>query len=169
MGKVIPMPAGLHASIRQIAEETGFDRDTVAKKISERSCVPSGKRGGHPVYRLRDVLPALYVLTADGLEDPQKMDPFRRVAHYKAELDRLKLEQETRELIPRIEVEQEQARILKIIAQLMDTLPDIVERDCGATADQVKRIERATDEAREHVFQELAEDEHAPAAIREGA
>lgn len=163
------MPSGIHASIRQIAEETGFDRDTVTKKISEQNIVPSGKRGGHPVYRLRDVLPALYVLTPEGREDPQKMDPFRRVAHYKAELDRLKLEQETRELIPRIEVEQEQARILKIIAQLMDTLPDIVERDCGATADQVKRIERATDEAREHVFQELAEDEHAPAAIREGA
>jgi hypothetical protein len=168
MGKVTDIGSGVTLSISSIATEFGVTRETATKRIAEANVTLAVKVRGYPVYRLRDVWRAVSGMVTDNAEDPQKLDPFRRVAHYKAELDRLRLETETRELIPRIEVEQEQARILKIIAQLMDTLPDIVERDCGATADQVKRIERATDEAREHVFQELAEDEHAP-AIREGA
>lgn len=168
MSEVLELPAGLHASIRQIAEETGFDRDTVAKKISESSVAPSGKRGGHPVYRLRDVLPALYVHGADGQTDPQKLDPFRRKAHYQAEAERLDLDRKSGELIPRIEVEQEQARVFLAIALTLDTIPDLVERDCGATADQLQRIERAIDEAREKLYAELAAETKAD-AVRDSA
>lgn len=159
MGSVIPLPAGIHASIRQLAEETGFDRDTVQKKISENNVVPSGKRGGHAVYRIRDVLPALYTNGPDGREDPEKLDPFRRKAHYQAELDKLKLQLETREVIPRIEVEQEQARNFRIVALLLDTLPDVVERDCGASAELIARIEQAIDKCRESLYAELVGDD----------
>jgi hypothetical protein len=169
MGSVTELPAsGIHCSLRQIAEETGLDRDTVQRRIAAANAVPSGKRGGHPVYRLRDVLKAVMLKDDDGQIDPDKLEPYQRQAHYKAELDRLKLDQETRELIPRIEVEQEQARILRVVAQTLDTLPDLVERDCGATAIQVQRIERAVDECREALFTDLSDGE-GDAEVRERA
>ena len=159
MGTVVDLKTGIHCSLREIAEETGLDRDTVQKRITAANVVPSGKRGRFPVWRLRDVLKAVLLSNDDGELDPDKLEPYKRQAHYKAELDRLKLEQETRELIPRIEVEQEQARILRNVAQTLDTLPDLVERDCGATPDQIKRIERAVDECRESLYVELAEED----------
>jgi hypothetical protein len=160
MANVTELPAGIHCSLRQIAEETGLDRDTVQKRISAANVVPSGKRGGHPVYRLREVLKPLMMGTDDGRMDPDKLEPYQRQAHYKAELDRLKLEQETRELIPRIEAEQEQARNFRITALMLDTLPDIVERDCGVTPEVLARIERTVDECRETLYKQLAaEDE----------
>jgi hypothetical protein len=167
MGSVSQIPAaGIHCSLRQLAEETGLDRDTVQRRISAANAVPSGKRGGHPVYRLRDVLRALLLKDEEGRIDPEKLEPYQRQAHYKAELDKLKLDQETRELIPRIEVEQEQARILRVVAQTLDTLPDIVERDCGATPAQVQRIERAVDECREALFTDLSDEDD---EVRESA
>lgn len=160
MGSVRGISEGLHLSIGSLAAEFGMKRETVAKRIADARLTPSGKRGGYPVYRLKDVLPALTgSIDGDGREDPERLDPYRRQAHYKAALDRLKLEQETRELIPRIECEQEQARILRIVALALDTLPDVVERDCGGTAAQVQRIERAVDECREALYGELSEDD----------
>jgi hypothetical protein len=168
MGSVTELPAaGIHCSLRQIAEETQLDRDTVQRRIAAANVIPSGKRGGHPVYRLRDVLKAVMLKDEEGRTDPDKLEPYQRQAHYKAELDRLKLDQETRELIPRIEVEQEQARILRVMAQTLDTLPDLVERDCGATPAQVQRIERAVDECREALFTDLSDEDDAD--VRESA
>src|SRR5256885_218520 len=106
MSKVIQLPTGTNLSIRQLAEECGFDRDTVAKRIRNAGLVPAGKRGGHAVYRLRDALPALFVLDEDGKKDPEKFDPFQRKAHYQAEREALELATSRRELIPRIEVEE---------------------------------------------------------------
>jgi hypothetical protein len=167
MGTVTDLQTGVHLSIRELAEETELDRDTVQKRITAANATPSGKRGRFPIWRLRDVLKAVMLSNDDGEMDPDKLEPYKRQAHYKAELDRLKLEQETRELIPRIEVEQEQARILRIVAQTLDTLPDIVERDCGATAAQVQRLERALDECREALFQDLTEE--TDESVRESA
>ncbi len=166
MGTVTHLPAGLHMSLRQIAEETGLDRDTVQKRIAAANIVPSGKRGGHPVYRLKDCIKAVMLTDEEGRTDPDKLEPYQRQAHYKAELDRLKLEQETRELIPRIEVEQEQARIMRSMSLTLDTLPDVIERDCGVGAETLARIERSIDECRENLYKELSEsdDEQASTA-----
>lgn len=150
--------------MRQLAEECGIDRDTVQRRIAAANVVPSGKRGGHPVYRLRDVLKAVMLKDDDGKLDPDKLEPYQRQAHYKAELDRLKLEQETRELIPRIEVEQEQARTMRIVALMFDTLPDVIERDCGVPGDVLNRIERSIDDCRERLHQQLADEEEGEAA-----
>jgi hypothetical protein len=171
MGNVTQLPTGTNLSIRQLAEETGFDRDTVSKKLTESGVRPSGKRGGHPVYRLRDALPALYVTGPDGRQDPEKMDPFRRKAHYQAEHELLSLARERGELVPRMEVEQEQARVLKILVQALDTLPDLLERDCALTAAALGRVEQIVDGAREQMYEALAEPDVTddPGAVRESA
>jgi hypothetical protein len=103
-------------------------------------------------------------VTEEGSLDPDKLEPFKRQAHYKAELQKLQLETETREVIPRIEVEQEQARILRIVALMLDTLPDVLERDCGLAATMVARVEKALDQVRESLHKALTDDEDEAAA-----
>ena len=159
MGIVKSIAEGLHLSVGALAVEFGMKRETVIKRLANANAVPSGKRGAHNVYRLRDVWPALTNAAPNGELDPQKLDPYKRQAHYKAELDRLQLEQQTRELIPRIECEQEQARIMGIVAQMFDTLPDVIERDCGVSAEVVQRLERAIDECRETLHAELTSED----------
>jgi len=155
MGSVVGLPTGTNLSIRQLAEECGFDRDTIAKRIRNAGLVPAGKRGGHAVYRLREVLPVLFKMGEDGKQDPEKLDPFQRKAHYQAEREALELSTSRRELIPRIEHEEEQARIVKIMAHACDTLPDILERDCGLTGEQLVRVEKVLDTARDGMYEAM--------------
>lgn len=146
-------------SLSQIAKGWKTSRETVAKRLSTKNVRPSNTRSRHPVYLLGDVIHAMSGVD-EGERDPDKLEPYQRQAHYKAELDRLKLEQETRELIPRIEVEQEQARMMRIVALMLDTLTDVLERDCGLSGDTLARVERTLDECRELLHKQLiAEDE----------
>lgn len=146
-------------SVRAFCDETGTDRDTTGKRLKEAGCKPTGKRGGHPLYRLKDMLRAVYVTNEDGQVDPDKLDPFKRRAFYQGELDKLKLGVERGELVPRIEVEQEQARTMKIVARFFDTLPDVLERDCGAAPILLAKIETRLDEVREEIYRELVADD----------
>jgi hypothetical protein len=153
------LPRGVHLSIRAFCEEAGTDRDTTSRRVTEARCRPTGQRGGHPVYRLQDLLRASFFTGADGDADPDKLDPFKRRAFYQGELDKLKLGVERGELVPRIEVEQEQARTMKIVARFFDTLPDVLERDCGASPILLAKVEQRLDEVREEIYRELvAED-----------
>lgn len=157
MSKVVSLPTGTNLSIRQLAEECGFDRDTIAKRIRNAGLVLAGKRGGHAVYRLREVLPVLFQKGEDGKDDPQKLDPFRRKAHYQAEREALELSTSRRELIPRIEVEEEQARVAKIIVQALETLPDILERDCGLAGTQLEKVETTIDKVRDEMYEAMVD------------
>lgn len=152
---------GVKVSIRQFAEETGIHRDTIVKRIDAAGLKPSGERAGHPVYRLKDLLRAAYQTAEDGAVDPDKLEPFKRQAHYKAEHLKLQVETEQGELIPRIEVEQESARVMRVQSMFLDTLPDVLERDCGLSAQTVAVLEKRIDRAREDLYKALTEDEAA--------
>jgi hypothetical protein len=157
MGQVIRMPTGTNLSLRQLAEECGFDRDTVSKRLRNGGVAPSGKRGGHPVYRLRDALPCLFLHGEDGKKDPEQFDPFQRKAHYQAEREALELATSRRELIPRIEVEEEQARVAKTVVHALETMPDLLERDTGLTGPQLEKVEAIIDQVRDEIYSALVE------------
>ena len=61
--------------------------------------------------------------------------------------------------MPRIEVEQEMARLAKIVAQFFDTLPDRLERDTGMTPLILAKVERYLDEVREELYKAAISDE----------
>lgn len=132
-------------------------RETAAKRLAEAKVKPSAKRGGYPVYRLKDAWPVITGAAsgAGDPNDPDKLRPFERQAHYKAEHLKLQVQTEKREVIPRIEVEQEQARIFKLVAMRDDTLPDILERDCGLPAHVVELIEKTIDRSRDELHKAL--------------
>lgn len=146
-------------SLRSFCEAFNRDRDTVARQVAAAGLAPAGEFGGHPTYSVYDLVQACYLAGDDGRINPDKLRPFERGAYYKAELDKLRLEQELGELVPRLEVEQELARVFKIFAQAFDTTPDRVERETGAEPGVIASVERALDGAREDVHRLLLADE----------
>jgi hypothetical protein len=169
--KVTALPHGVHVTTSQLAEETGFARETVNKRLKEAGVKPAGKRGSYPLYRLRDALSAVYQLDEQEA-DPERLDPFKRHAFYKAERERRQLEVDSGQLIPAGEVETERARVMKILTQGLETLPDVLERDLGLTPAVVAKIEEHCDKHREGLYTALVgDDEKADAGrkVRSGA
>lgn len=145
---------GVLLSINQAATEFGHDRRTVTKRIAELAIAPVDKRNGAPVYRLRDLL-EMERRSPDGAHDPDKMSPFERQAHFKAETERLKVDLERRELLRREDVETEWARVLRAVALELDTMVDEIERDVGASPLILEKIEAKVDVIRERMYESV--------------
>lgn len=143
-------------SISQLSRDTGFHRQTIRNAIAAAGVKAAREVGGNPRYLLKDVLPVLYQGQGDAF-DPDKLKPFERKAFYQAEREKLSLQVDRGELVSSLEVEQEQGRILKIMAQALDTLPDVLERDVGLSPQQAIRVEGHCDELRNALYKELTD------------
>ena len=145
---------GTHMSVAAMALEVSSTHETITKRIADAKLQPSGQRRGFPVYRLKDLLRAINQ-TTDGKLDPEKLPPFERQAHFKAEIAKLNFERELARLIPAGKVEHGYAHIFKTVARVFDTLPDTLERDCGLTPATLAVVERHLYAARLELHLEL--------------
>lgn len=159
MGSVTPIH-GVYLSINQIATEFGFARATVAKRIDALGIRPTEKRGGHPVYRLRDVVRIAEGQSPQGDEvDPMRMRPTDRRAWFQSENERLKFEQEEGRLIPAGEVEAEMAEVAKIVTRALETLPDRLERDLRLSPAVVESVAQQCRAVREELHAAMSGEE----------
>lgn len=144
-------------SINALAEEFGIDRRTVKKRLD--GIPAAGEVNGHPAWRLRDV--AIAVMGPQGASaigvDPDELPPSERLNHYRAEREKAKWLEEQRFQIPMAEVEQVVATAFKSLASALDTLPDVLERDCALRPEEVERAIAVIDGAREGLYQQLLE------------
>ena len=116
---------------------------------------PSREMNGRRGWLLRDAAPAIYryAWKLDRTEQPvDSMPPKDRLDHYRAERERIKLEQETRTLLPAADVERAVSEMLKILAQALSSLPDSLERECGLNSDAVNSLHTKIDAARETLY-----------------
>ena len=147
---------GASLSLSALSREFSTTRETLRKRLASQGINPTGTRSGYPVYRLRDALQAWIGCPESGF-DPDALDPFKRRAHYQGEHEKLKLEIERGLLVPVIEVEQEMAALLKIVAETLDGLPDMIERDAGVSSAVLILVERLLDNCRNQLYERLAE------------
>lgn len=85
------------------------------------------------------------------------MDAHERKARYQSERERLKFEQETAQLIPASDVRREFAIWAKAVVQVLETLPDILERDCGLQPAAVSRVQFIIDDLRDQIALRVTE------------
>lgn len=147
---------GLLISISTASTAWGVSRDKIRTRLGAAGVSPAELRKGNPVYRLADVVRAMSPSQSE--IDPDAMTPFERKAHYQAQIERLKVETEAGQLIPVAEVQRTLARAFAAMAQLLDTIPDILERDAGVRAVQLVAVEKAIDAAREDLYLHLVQD-----------
>ena len=136
----------INLSISELSAELQFTRETVRKRLADAGIKSAGKRRNYPVFRLRD---AVRALLSGPDADPNRLDPYRRKAFFQSQSAELRVAMERAEVIPRGDVEEVYGAALKPIRQMLETLPDILERDAALSPAQVARAERAIDEARE--------------------
>lgn len=145
---------GIHLTITQFAGEFSSTRETISKRLADAGLRPSGKRGGADVFRLKDLYKAVYT-EAGGVMDPEKLDPFQRKSFYQAEREKIALETARGTLVPVADVEAEFAAVFKTLAHCLDTLPDVLERDCGLPRHALTKLETRLDSLREDLHAKL--------------
>lgn len=150
-------------SIARLADEFGIDRRTATKRIRDAGVAPLGKRSGHDTYRVADVAGALLGHTPSGPGgdevDPRDLPPMERRAFYQSENERLSVEQKLGTLVPAAEVEADYADLVKMVVQFFDTLPDVLERDCGLVPEQVMKVQESCDRVRTEMFRRVTGEE----------
>lgn len=162
MADVSRLDEAFNWSVSQIARAFEMDRRTVAKRLQDSGVIPSGERRGHPVYRLKDAGFALWGMSGPAsdrvVSDPDELEPQDRKAWFQSERERVKLELEIREVVPVDEVYQEMSALAKAIANSLETLSDMLERDAGLPPEAIERVEKVTDQLREQLYQTIISD-----------
>lgn len=138
----------LKLNINQIAEVTGLHRQTVSQRVA--GLTPAlGSNSKLKLYSLRDLI--LTGLTEKMSADVDSLSPVDRRAFWQAENERLKYEEKTGELIPASEVALEMGTMAKSVVQTLETLPDILERDCGLQPKDLIRVQQVIDDVRDQM------------------
>lgn len=138
-------------NINQLASVTGLHRQTVASRLANVP-VAAGSNAKLKLYSVVDILTELIARTTDPeTVDIDKLLPPDRKAWFQSERERLKFQQETAELIPAAEVSREFSSLAKAVVQVLETLPDILERDCAMTPAAVVRVQKVIDDLRDQI------------------
>lgn len=139
-------------SVAKIAEAFGMDRKAVKRRLLEANIPIAATVRGNPVYALRNVGPVLFggneSAEPGSIHDPEQMEPKERKDWYQSENERLKLEKEQRKLVPVDEVVFVYSSMRKAVVQVLETIPDILERDCGLTPHAVGMVQKSIDDLR---------------------
>lgn len=164
MGELTEFRSVFRLSISQIASEFGMARGTVSKRIDALGIKPDGRRGGYPIYRMRDVIrvvaPEPELGSGAGPEfDPSKLPPGDRRAWYQSENERLKVEADQGRLIPAIEVEAEMATLAKTVVRELEILPDTIERDLRVGPEVIEYLQDKIYKLRQQIAGAVAEAE----------
>ncbi|MFP2504504.1 DUF1441 family protein [Buttiauxella gaviniae] len=145
----------LKLNVTQIALLSGAHRQTVNNRLKNIS--PSGGNGSNlTLYSLTDIL-AEFVRPPAPVNH-EDMNPQDRKAWFQSERERLKFQLETSQLIPAEDCQREYAFLCKGMLMMLETLPDILERDCGLTPQATSYVQKVIDDFRDRVAAELASD-----------
>ncbi|MEB8638648.1 DUF1441 family protein [Cronobacter muytjensii] len=147
----------LRLNINQIASLTGLHRQTVVSRLTSVPLAP-GSNAKLKLFSIVDILADLLNRTPDPAQRKvDSMIPTDRKAWYQSERERIKLEAETSELIPASDVSREYSSMAKAVVTTLETLPDILERDCGLQPAAVARVQAIIDDMRDQLAQKIYE------------
>lgn len=142
-------------NINQISELVGMHRQTVSQRVA--GLTPSiGSNQKLKLYSLSDLL--RLGLQEKMTADVDSMSPVDRKAFYQSENERLKFEEKTGELIPAFEVAQEMSILAKAVAQQLEILPDILERDAGLQPKALMRVQQIIDDIRDQMAHHIQQE-----------
>lgn len=151
-------------NINQIAALTDLHRQTIAARLADVPLAP-GSNEKLKLYSVQSILISLLSRSPEPTQtDVSKMEPQDRKAWFQSERERLKFEQETMQLIPASDVARDYAAIIKSVVQVLETLPDILERDCALSPMAVNRVQDIIDDLRDQMAQKIfdADEEELP-------
>lgn len=156
----------LTLNISQLAALADVHRQTVSARLKNVTPV-AGNDTNLKLYSLTAILAELMKMPPPIAEG--EMEPQDRKAWYQSERERLKFEQEIGELVQASDVAREFSSMAKAVVQVLETLPDILERDCALSPAAVSQVQDVIDDLRDQMAARvmditLPEDEEAEEA-----
>lgn len=156
MATVTKQAEGLTFSLSSLAREFGIARETVAKRLAAANVHPVTTKKNHAVYQIRSAAIAiLQIEEQEVVSDPNLMLPKERLDWFKSETERLKYEKETGISVATEDARLEMANIVQLVTKTLDTIPDVLERDCRLPADSVLKVEGVIDSLRLQMAEDL--------------
>lgn len=146
-------------NITRLADAFGLHRDTVRKRLREAGVAPAKIQAGKNLYALKDAGPALFAETFQTGDSPDDLAPTDRKAWFQSENERVKLEKDLRLLVPVEETHREMSLLAKAVANSLDSLSDMLEREAGLPPEAIERVEQVTDNLREQMYQLIIADD----------
>lgn len=161
-------PIGYRLTISACAREFNVSRDTVTRRFELYGVAPVGVNDrNYPVYKILDAAKAILQVserTNWDQVDPATLHPVDRAQLAKARLDEsrrrvedIKADSAAGTLISVEDCREQLAFMKNRFVQFIDTLPDILERDCELPSDVVDRVERSCDQLRNNLADELTQ------------
>lgn len=145
-----------HCSLNKISQMAGISRETVQNRLNAAGVKAADIRDGFPVY---DIWQAAEAILAPKVivdySDPEKLPPKERRDWYAGTLDKMRIEKEDGKLLDYSETKQIVAEIIKPALQMLDSIPDNLERDYNLPPKAIAEIEQKFDRLREHWANEL--------------
>lgn len=139
-------------SLNQLSREFGIARETVSKRLFDAGIKPAGDRHGHPTYRVGDAATAILrpqQQTPTGyVADPEKLPPDERKKWYEGNLAKRKDEIEAGRYVDVEAVRNEWGKVLRIVGEMLDVIPDKLERKCQLPPEALIHVENIIDAIR---------------------
>lgn len=143
---------GMQYPLTAWAREADIHHVTLAKRLGAIGAEPCGRKGRWDLYRGRDVFKALFQAQA---EEPDLLPAVERKAWYDGELRKRDLQVRDGELVPSDDVRAAMARLARVMIDALVTLPDVLENECGLTAEDAERVEALLDRVRGEIATDL--------------
>ncbi|MCB1723226.1 MAG: DUF1441 family protein [Gammaproteobacteria bacterium] len=77
---------------------------------------------------------------------------------YRAKIEEIRFKQMAKELVYAADAERQMGIILKTVGHGLDSLPDLLERECGLDAETIERVIETIDAVRESMYANLTAD-----------
>ena len=145
----------LKLNLNQLAAISQTHRQTIVSRLHHVPLAP-GSHAKNKLYYLTDVIAELIKTTPSvpAEQNPKLMTPRERKDWYDSEKSRVWLEKELRNLIPAHEVISVYAGMVKAVVQMLETLPDRLERDAALPALAVAQAQTIIDALRDELEQQ---------------
>lgn len=144
-------------SLNRISQLAGCTRDTVQRRLHDAGVQSPEMRDGFPVYDIWEAAKAILLPNAANLDysDPEKLPAKERKDWYEGTKAKIAVEKEQGELLNYADVKQTVAEIIKPALQLLDSIPDNLERDYNLSPKIIADIEKRFDALRHQWADEL--------------
>lgn len=157
MGAVAEIDSWRYLSLNQLSQVFGIARETVKSRIDFARIKPAGERKQHQTYDIREVYQAIREFDQSRVDtsDPDKLPPKERRDWYEGNLAKKKDELAEGKLVDAEQVRVQMAELIKPGIQLMETIPDILERDYRLEPEAIDDIELRIKELRNQWADEI--------------
>lgn len=148
-------------SLSTLAREFNIARETVSKRLLAAGVQPSGRNRGNDVYRVgaaaRAIVAADYGGAMGPVIDPETLGPKDQSDYWKGKNEKLKFERDSGLAIDKPEHEAVVFDLGGMLVASLESIPDLLERQCNMEPDQLDSIEAALNQARERIADKLEE------------